>query len=85
MREFIMATEFLLQVEPSHDVEGTTIIETPVAQADCLLQELKDIVFKLRAFTESADGEMSLGIKLGMQRAADMVENIINHHTRSGE
>jgi hypothetical protein len=41
---------------------------------------LLDVVFKLRSFTESQDGEVGFGIELGMQRAADMIENVIARH-----
>jgi hypothetical protein len=87
MREYIMATEYLLQVEPNHDVvESVVVMEAaPAAIDSSLLQELRDTMFKLRAFTESADGDISLGIEMGMQRAADMIENIINHHTQPGD
>lgn len=81
-----MATEYLLQVEPTR-IEEEVIMEASVALPlnSSLLEDLRNVVFKLRAFTESVDEEMGLGIELGMQRAADMIEHIINRHEQPGE
>jgi hypothetical protein len=54
--------------------------ETEVAPPRPLVEELSEVVFKLRSFTESRDGDIGFGIELGMQRAADMIENVIKRH-----
>jgi len=88
MREYIMATEYLMQPE-IEKIEEDIVAESetpsePVSSR--LVEDLRDVVFKLRAFTESSDNdEMSLGIELGMQRAADMIENVINQYVTGGE
>ncbi len=87
MREYIMATEYLMQPE-IEKIEEEIVAESdvPVGPVSSrLVEDLKDVVFKLRAFTESSDGEMSLGIEMGMQRAADMIENVINQYVDGGE
>ena len=46
----------------------------------CLLSDLKNAVFKMRAFTESEMTDTAYGIELGMQRASDMIEHIISRY-----
>jgi hypothetical protein len=86
MREYIMVTEHLLQAEFDNDAV-TEITEelTPVSPTVVLLEELSDLVFKLRAFTESADGDLGFGVEMGMQRAADMIENLINRNSENDD
>lgn len=81
MREFIMATERLNLAEAAADCPEP-IIETSVSDVPVTVPvtELGDIVFKLRAFMESADGDYALGVESGMQRAADMIENLIRRY-----
>lgn len=84
MKEFISITDELLQsyvqftrpevvlVEHVEEAPPEVEVEHPI------LQECRDLVFKLRAFMESdAGGDYALGVETGMQRAADMVENLI--------
>ena len=82
MRDFMILTENLVTADLiSADLEPmmeTFQPETPVT--DAVLEDLRDAVFKMRAFMESRDGDLGLGVELGMQRAADMVENIIRRH-----
>jgi len=75
MRSFIMAAEPLNRPEPELLVES----DEPAPQTS-LLVELEDIVFRLRAFMESSNGDYALGVEMGMQRAADMIENVIKRH-----
>lgn len=81
MRDFIMMTERLIEAERQAQVcaeaaEAPTIVRTSAT----LLEDLSDVVFKLRAFMgEGSDAEM-YGIELGMQRAADMIEQTLGRH-----
>jgi hypothetical protein len=75
MREFIGMAEDLIGTEPDTLVEAASI-ETNVS-SQVVLEDLHDVIFKLRAFSESREGDIGLGIELGMQRAADMIENVI--------
>ena len=78
MREFIMASE---RLNTEHAPVEQALDEVIRPSDPHLLEDLlNDIVFKLRAFTESREGELGLGVELGMQRAADMIETAIKRH-----
>ena len=79
MREFIEMAENLIGNEPEMIIEAASIVDTNVS-SQVIFEDLRDVVFKLRAFTESREGDIGLGIELGMQRAAEMIENIIRRH-----
>lgn len=79
MREFMTLTDGLIGADESVEI----IADTATVFASTILEDLRDAVFKMRAFTESRDGDIGFGVELGMQRAADMVENIINRHQTS--
>lgn len=83
MRDFIIATESLDEPE-TIPVESEPIMESVSSNA-MILQELADVVFKLRAFMENDSGDYALGVETGMQRAADMIENVILRHTRNDD
>ena len=81
MREFIVATEML--TSPVQSDEPIALTEADVSHPipDVALREdLDRIIFKLRAFMESAGGDYSLGVETGMARAADMIENALKRH-----
>ena len=84
MRSYILLAEAL--EERGYIAEE--IVETePEVAADpgeaqkVILMELHDLAEKMRAFMETEGGEFALGVETGMQRAADMVENLIRRHT----
>ena len=78
MRSYIVATEQL-----SHELaDALPLTEAVAAPPDMLLEDLENIIFKLRAFMESSGGEFAFGVETGMARAADMIENALN---RRGE
>ena len=83
MKSFIVLTEELL----AHYASTTMPIDNTVLEKEIevvehpIVQECKDIVFKLRAFMEDASGgDYALGIEIGMQRAADMIDNLIKRY-----
>jgi hypothetical protein len=78
MRDFMILTESL--VEP--DEAPIRLIDEPETMTPMrsIYEDLQDAVFKMRAFTESCDGDVGFGVELGLQRAADMIENVINRH-----
>ena len=87
MREFISITDALLQeyVQFSQPVLVEHVVEAPQEEVfeHPLLQECRDLVFKLRSFMESeAGGDYAFGMESGMQRAADMIENLIRRHEK---
>lgn len=76
MRSYIMATEKLTLED-----DQTVIEAAPVPLPDtALLEDLEHIIFKLRAFMESSHGDFALGVEAGMQRAAEMIENVLKRH-----
>lgn len=92
MREYIMIVEHFSQdndiiLENIDDIILENIDENKYLTESisdsvnvCLLSDLKNVVFKLRAFTESEMTDTAYGIELGMQRASDMIENIISRY-----
>jgi hypothetical protein len=78
MRSFIVATQ---QLSDEMD-DAETLNETAVPSASPLVDELEDVIFRLRAFMENAGGDYALGVETGMQRAADMIENVLARHGR---
>jgi len=68
------ASECVLEDQDTSD-EALPVSEPPI------IADLRDLAFKLRSHTENEDSEQALGVELGMQRAADMVENLIRRHT----
>ena len=90
MSQFKMLTEELL----SHYAKATapvalepeTVVETSEpAPEHPAIHECREVVFKLRAFMESAGGDYALGVEHGMQRAAEMIENIIRRHEQGDD
>ena len=45
-----------------------------------IFEDLKNVTHTLRAFMESSGGDYALGVEDGMQRAAEMIENILKRH-----
>lgn len=72
-------TENLIVIEPTDSVEPT-VVEAVAPTFHAIFEDLQDVVFKLRAFTESREGDLGLGVELGMQRAADMLDNLLSRH-----
>jgi hypothetical protein len=83
MRDYMMMTENLILPEPESFDEGVVEEAAPAPMANAIiLEDLRDLVFKLRAFMESREGDLGLGIELGMQRAAEMIENLLARHSQ---
>lgn len=79
MRGFIMTTENLIQSDD--EVEEASLMEAENLTAPVSIREdLEEVIYKLRAFTESSDGDYAWGVEIGMQRAAEMIENVIRRH-----
>lgn len=89
MRGFIyLAEEYLARLEEAAsdltEVEMAPV-STSVDAVSPVLSDLRDVVFKLRAFMETAGGDYAFGVETGMQRAADMIERVIRTYQPSGE
>lgn len=83
MRSFMTVAE-MYSVETDADAyilaEEEAIETAPTSGVEAIMADLKDAVFKLRAFCETESGDYALGVEMGMQRAADMIENIIRRY-----
>jgi hypothetical protein len=91
MKEFISVTNELIAF-----YTGITHPESVVLQESAgenisapienpILEECRNLVFKLRSFMESSGGEYGLGVEMGMQRAAEMIDNLIRRHERGDD
>lgn len=81
MRTYIYLAESL----GMSDEELETAVEADIDNdefetLDLLVEDLILLVEKLRAHSEPEDGDFSLGVEMGMNRAADMIENAIKRH-----
>jgi hypothetical protein len=79
-RKFIALTESLLT--PPEVIPQPVVFE-PEAPAqpqldEELVQEMEKLIFKLRSYQDPDIGEYSAGVEAGMNRAADMVQNLLN-------
>ncbi len=68
--------ETMMLSESLEETQQETEVEHPV------ISEARDLVFKLRSFMEDSAGDYALGVENGMQRAADMIENLIRRHEK---
>jgi hypothetical protein len=86
MKDFISLTEELLACYASVTRPETVIVEhiveSEVPVEHPLLSECRDLAFKLRSTMEDSAGDYALGVETGMQRAADMIENLIRRHEK---
>ena len=86
MKDSIRLTEELLQFYARVTRPESFVVEEvaePVAPVEHpVLSECRDLVFKLRSCMEDSAGDYALGVETGMQRAADMIENLIRRHEK---
>ena len=84
MRNFIEAADGYVSVlneAINESVEPEVIV--PVPSVHPVIADLHNLTFKLRAFMESREGDFGLGVEIGMQRAADMIDNLLHRHEES--
>lgn len=82
IRSYIeVVTEMLLK-EAAQPTILTEDIAEPVPAAptvdELLEEELNKLIFKLRSYQDPDVGEYAAGMEAGMNRAADMLQNLIN-------
>lgn len=59
--------------------------EENILSENAIISDLKDAVFRLRSIMEMTGSEdYSHGVDIGMSRAADIIENIINRYSSNG-
>lgn len=86
MRSFILLAE-AMRLEETEDqpLAETTPEQQNSALSPVLHHDLSEIIFRLRGFMETSGGEFALGVETGMQRAADMIENLIRRHSQGDD
>jgi hypothetical protein len=85
MRAFIFLAESLRGEEPAEEPVVEAVVEAKTSLNEALLHELDDVVFRLRGFMETEGGDFALGVETGMERAAEMIENVIQRHSQGDE
>jgi hypothetical protein len=90
MKDSIRLTEELLsfyaRVTRPESFVAEEVVLTESFEEHPVLSDCRDLVFKLRSHEEhSPSPEYSLGIEMGMQRAADMIENLIKRHEKGDD
>lgn len=85
MRNFIVLAESLNvgSIDISQDTPASIEPETAAA-SPVILHDLGELVARLRSFMETESGEYALGVEMGMQRAADMIENLVRRYKEGG-
>ena len=81
MADFMRITEGLFcSHEPEIPEEPLNESFVVTDKTSSLINDLEDLIVKMRSFMESDSGEYALGVETGMQRAADMIENAIRRN-----
>lgn len=92
MREFmVLVDHYASKTDAEPAAAATRIVEATVEtarepvgsaglNAEPLLESLHDLAFKLRGHSENDDGAQALGFEAGMQRAAEMIDNLLRRH-----
>lgn len=81
MRGFIYLAESCLTTEND---SPEIIEEVPQENLSVIINDLKDVVLKLRSYMENdTNNDYALGVESGMQKAADMIERVIRTHGES--
>lgn len=82
MRGYMRLAESLVLAELDEPApEPAAMPESAPDRAEAILAELREIVSKLRSHTEhGANADEAVGVEIGMQRAADMIERVIGTH-----
>ncbi len=85
MRNFIVLAESL--DEGSFDMTAEEPVQgEPVATevTPIILHDLEELATRMRGFMETESGEYALGVEMGMQRAAEMIENLVRRYKEGG-
>jgi len=82
MRGFMELAESLEYTGEMVETAAPVVEAAPVVpKANRLLEDLRDVMFKLRShLEEESSGDRGVGVEIGMQRASDMIERIIRSH-----
>ena len=81
LRGFInIANIMMVEPQPTMLTEDVAFIEYHPEPAldENTQEELESLIFKLRSYQDSESGDYAAGVEAGMNRAADMLENLVN-------
>jgi hypothetical protein len=88
IRRFILLTESLdicqplvfkpVEIQPEIEDFVEPVEEFVPNYDDEMLQKMEDLIFKLKSYQDPDVGEYSAGVEAGMNRAADMLQNLVN-------
>jgi hypothetical protein len=78
MKGYIVLAESLRNGTDNEPVAEDVQPEPPLTPV--IITDLEDLVFKMRSFMETAGGDYATGVEDGMQKAAEMVENLLRRH-----
>ena len=79
MRTYMSVSEsYMSNVGSDHDIIVENEQVEPEVGVHPLHVEMLCLIERLRMFTESSSGDYALGFEAGMQRAAEMIETIID-------
>jgi len=82
MRTFILLSDYLGNNNDAPLMEEAPPPSEPEgASSLIIISDLNDLVTRMRSFMETSSGDYALGVEMGMQRAADMIENLVKRHT----
>lgn len=86
MRTFIYLAESLVDSQYEDDEVITTESEVvEESETVLILSDLSDLSQRMRAFMEAESGDYGLGVEMGMQRAAEMIENLIRRYNKGDQ
>lgn len=82
--------EFILLLEEYRDQNDTVAFDEPEPDEEpdtlsAIINDLNEVIFRLRSYMDPSGGDLALGLETGMQRASDMIENIVRRHTEGTE
>lgn len=80
MRSHMHIVEDFERCLRQYDVREEPPDEEATPSEERLISELEEAIGKMRSYTENRGGEYALGVEDGMQKAADILENLIRRY-----
>lgn len=87
MKDFmLLMNNYVNDITPiNEEIAITEHTEEEKVNNNDIINDLKVLIEKLRSHAENVDDDndqQALGVEIGMQRSADMIENLINNISR---
>lgn len=80
MRGFIRLVDDGASCDNQEMVSSDTIVVDFNPKTHQIIVDLENAVFRMRSFCETSEGDYALGVEMGMQMCADMIDNIIKRY-----